>query len=444
MKAWKYHIDTFGCKTNQYESQAIREAWNRLGGTECQDSSLAEVVCINSCAVTARAERDARNAVFRHRRNAPLARIILTGCAARLFAEFRPRKGAFWAQPDLLVPQGQKASLLAGPHPGDAGVGHDAIFSGISTFRRARAVVKVQDGCSQACAYCIVPSSRGAPRSRAPDEVLAEADRLASAGFPEIVISGINLRQYGAERPEYGDFWNLMSFVDNNLMLNHGHRVRLRISSLDPAQLDDRGVDILTGMKLVCPHIHLSLQHASQGVLERMGRRHYDPAATAAAVRKLAKVWPVMGLGADLLVGFPDEKEDDFGLLLEYVQAIPLTYAHVFPFSPRPGTVAARLSGQLARKVRQQRAQRLRQAVAAKKRAFLASIPAGLPMQIVADSTSREGTLASGVNQWYTRCYFPWPGDIPPSGFVNAVSAGVRGEGLLAQPAPPLRCPGFL
>ena len=208
MPAWKFFLVTFGCKVNQYETQSLREAWLAQGGEECESPAAADVVCVNSCAITAKGERDARNAVFRLRREAPGARLILTGCAARLFADFKPRPGAIWAAPDLLVPQEEKSSLLRGPWadldaapgytPGSAmddtpdGTPQTAAVAPalspaagphfppfhISAFKRARPVLKVQDGCAHRCTYCIVPQTRGKPRSRPPEEIIAEARRL--------------------------------------------------------------------------------------------------------------------------------------------------------------------------------------------------------------------------------------------------------------------------
>jgi len=169
MQAWKFYFITFGCKVNQYETQSLREAWQARGGVECDDPAQADVVCVNSCAITARGERDARNAVFRLRRAAPAARLILTGCAARLFEDFRRHGHEDCVQPDLVLPQGDKRLLLAGPWTeeaqapaGEAQAPSYPPFA-ISGFRRARPVLKVQDGCQHRCTYCIVPLTRPLP-----------------------------------------------------------------------------------------------------------------------------------------------------------------------------------------------------------------------------------------------------------------------------------------
>ena len=418
MSAWKFYLVTFGCKVNQYETQSLREAWLAQGGVECNAPALADVVCVNSCAITSKGERDARNAVFRLRREAPTARLILTGCAARLFADYKPRPGAIWAAPDLLVPQEEKSRLLNGPWadldgdldadnaeqtpaealltaevaqtvaqtavPSLASAAAQAAFPPfqISAFKRARPVLKVQDGCAHRCTYCIVPSTRGKPRSRPVDEIVSEARRLLQAGHTEIMVSGINLGQYG-RGADTGDFWSLLRTLDAALAPEFAGQARLRISSLEPGQLDQEGLDALMACRMLCPHLHISLQHGSQAVLKRMGRGHYTPAMLEHAVSALSSHWPVMGLGADIIAGFPGETEDDMRQLLELIERLPLSYAHVFPYSRRPGTAADRFDGQIAQSLKLERAARLNEAVARKQQAFLAE-QLKLPRMLVA------------------------------------------------------------
>lgn len=414
MSAWKFYLVTFGCKVNQYETQSLREAWLAQGGVECNTPALADVVCVNSCAITSKGERDARNAVFRLRREAPTARLILTGCAARLFADYKPRPGAIWAAPDLLVPQEEKSLLLNGPWtdldgdldgdsaalpaaeaispaepapavaPAPVSAAAQAVFPPfqISAFKRARPVLKVQDGCAHRCTYCIVPSTRGKPRSRPVDEVVSEARRLLHAGHTEIMVSGINLGQYG-RGADTGDFWSLLRTLDAALAPEFAGQARLRISSLEPGQLDQQGLDALMACRMLCPHLHISLQHGSQAVLKRMGRGHYTPAMLENAVKVLSAHWPVMGLGADIIAGFPGETEDDMRQLFELIDRLPMSYAHVFPYSRRPGTAAGRFDGQIAQSLKLERAARLRDAVARKQQAFLAE-QLKLPRMLVA------------------------------------------------------------
>lgn len=414
MCAWKFHFVTFGCKVNQYETQALREAWTAQGGTECDSPDAADVVCINSCAITARGERDARNALFRVRRDAPGARVLLTGCAARLVAG---QTAAGRDAPDAVIVQEAKSRLLAGPESVADGLTDtadaDAAFPPfeISGFRRARPVLKVQDGCRHRCTYCIVPLTRGACRSRDPFDAIREARRLLKAGYAELMISGINLRQYGRDKAEYGDFWSLLQRLDAALAPEFAGRARLRISSLEPSQLDARGLDILRGCRMVCPHLHISLQHASPAVLRRMGRGHYSADMLEQAVHELRAHWPVMALGADLLLGFPGESEEDARCLLDFVERMPFSYAHVFPYSRRPGTAADRMDGQLPQQLKQERAARVRAAVTERQEAFREA-QLRLPRLLAApEAPMQDGRPRNrpfkGVNEYYVPCLLP-------------------------------------
>lgn len=471
MFAWKFFLVTFGCKVNQYETQSLREAWISQGGAECEAPGEADVICVNSCAITAKGERDARNAVFRLRREAPQARLILTGCAARLFADFKPRPGAIWAAPDLLVPQEEKSRLLLGPWadldgatagqeptPPVSDAATPSAFPPfqIAAFKRARPVLKVQDGCAHRCTYCIVPLTRGKPRSRPADEIVAEARRLLEAGHAELMISGINLGQYG-RNADTGDFWSLLRTLDAALAPDFAGKARLRISSLEPGQLDRKGLDALLACRMLCPHLHISLQHGSQTVLKRMGRGHYTPAMLENAVAELARHWPVMGLGADIIAGFPGETEDDVQCLLNLVERLPLTYAHVFPYSRRPGTAAERFEGQVPQSVKLERAARLREAVKRKQRAFLEAqlnlklmlVAADNPHMTDASPTANpddgkvtgKKTSIRGVNEFYAACAIRPSAHVPEeelrrcTGLMAVKPVGLNEKGLVVEPA---------
>ncbi|MBB5142887.1 MiaB/RimO family radical SAM methylthiotransferase [Desulfovibrio intestinalis] len=499
MSIWKFLLVTFGCKVNQYETQSLREAWQKLGGVECSSPAEADVICVNSCAITSKGERDARNAVFRLRREAPKARLILTGCAARLFADYKPRPGATWAAPDLLVAQEHKDTLLQGPWvtpsfalhnlapdseqsaektavkktqeklpevekststvaPEASAAAQQQAFPpfAISTFKRARPVLKVQDGCAHRCTYCIVPLTRGRPHSRPAEDIIAEARRLLEAGHVEIMISGINLGQYGRGNEHMGDFWNLLRTLDAALAPEFAGQARFRISSLEPGQLNERGLDIIRGCSLLCPHLHISLQHGSQSVLKRMGRGHYTAAMLEKAVTSLAAHWPVMGLGADIIAGFPGETEDDVQELLALIERLPLSYAHVFPYSRRPGTAAERFDQQVPNPLKLERAARIRQAVAQKQRDFL-DAQLSLPHMLLAADVSGMGhntpqqhpvKQIKGVNEYYAACFMnnrpnsenesslPSPALQANAGLLAVRPVDVTDKGLLVEKLP--------
>ncbi|OIO05626.1 MAG: hypothetical protein AUJ49_01055 [Desulfovibrionaceae bacterium CG1_02_65_16] len=449
-----FHVATLGCKINQYESEAISEAWTAQGLSEAEDPRKADVLLVNSCAVTGRAVSDLRASVRRLRQQNPGARIVVTGCAAQVLeAEL-----AAMPEVDAVVPQARKGDLLGpfgpfGPFGGekaDASVaGHRArpaelsaesstgslagslaecraegrdgaapeagactvpaapatearVFPpfSIAAFNRARAVVKVQDGCSHRCTYCIVPLTRGPSVSRDPAEVLAEMRRLLAAGYRELVLSGVNLRQYGADLAEPLDFWDLLARAETELTPEWAGRARLRLSSVEPGQLAAKAVDVLGGSRLVAPHLHLSLQSGDAGVLRRMGRGHYKPEQVLDGLNALRRHWPRFGLGADLLTGFPGETAEQFETTCAFCRELPLTYAHVFPYSPRPGTPAASLPDPLPKVERTARAARLRALAESKKRAFQNEL-AALPGLTVLVENAETG---QGVCEYYAAC----------------------------------------
>ncbi|MCC8193501.1 MAG: MiaB/RimO family radical SAM methylthiotransferase [Deltaproteobacteria bacterium] len=415
-----FFLATLGCKVNQYESQALREAWTARGLVEVDAARAARTVCISTCAVTAKAVADGRAAVRRAHRENPEAAIVVTGCAAQVLArEFRALPGVA-----RVVPQQNKASLLCcgvnaplaarGPHcPGGTpdrgetdGIPPYPPFA-IVAYDRSRAVVKVQDGCSHRCTYCVVPLTRGESRSRPPAETLAEAERLLKAGFRELVLNGINLSQYGRDFATPHDFWDLVALLEKNLAPEWAGRARIRLSSLEPGQLGAKALDVLGESSLVAPHLHLSLQSGSRDVLRRMGRGHYDPGTLPRFCKDLAGIFPRFGFGADILSGFPGETDEDAAETEALCEALPFSYAHVFPYSRRPGTPAANWPGQLDPETRKARAARLRALLERKSRAFLESCRA-LPEVVVACELSEHDPerIGGGVNEFYGECRF--------------------------------------
>lgn len=438
-----FALVTFGCKVNRYESHALREAWLGRGLRE-EDEKRAGTVCVATCAVTAKGVADARAAIRRVRRENPDAAIIVTGCAAQVFAEeFRKMDGV-----SLVVPQQEKARLLqlekngraaGGIVPGGSMPGAPDVFPPFSVAGcdRSRAVLKVQDGCSHRCTYCIVPLTRGRSVSRDPADTLAEARRLLDAGFREIVVNGINLAQYGRDRAGSHDFWDLVALLDKELASEWAGRARLRLSSLEPGQLGAKALDVLGNSSLVAPHLHISLQSGSREVLRRMGRGHYDADILPRFCDDLAAVFPVFGLGADILAGFPGETEEEAAESERFLENIPFTYAHVFPYSRRPGTPAASWPGQVESAVKKARAARLRELFAAKNAAFLTRC-ASLPEVTVAREEAGPRELSSGgVNEFYAECVFV-DGKMPEGAarkeLVKGRPTGVREGKLLVAP----------
>ncbi len=420
----RFHIITLGCKVNQYESHALREAWLAHGLSESPDAAGTDYICINSCAVTSKAVADVRAAARKAHRAAPEAAIILTGCAAQVLQnELAELPGVAAVIPqdaktDLLRPESFALSIPrhepAPPWPVFAVTGYD----------RSRALVKVQDGCSHRCTFCIVPLTRGPSRSRPKEETLAEARRLLATGFREITLSGINLFQYGRDLDPPHDFWDLAAYLDSSLAPEWAGRARLRLSSLEPGQLDAKALDVLAASRLIAPHLHLSLQSGSPDVLRRMGRGHYDPLILPGFCAKLHRIWPRYGLGADILTGFPAETDAQALETERLARTLPFTYAHVFSYSPRPGTAAAAMPGQVDAAVKKNRSARLRRIVAEKKEAFLHGCLALPLVHVVCEGGEHSG----GVNEFYSDCRFT--GDALPAASMQRALLAVRPAGV--------------
>ena len=339
-------IITFGCRLNAFESEVIRRAAAAAG--------LRDAVIVNTCAVTAEAERQARQAIRRARRMHPEATIIVTGCAAELAPE------RYAALPEVNRVLGNRAKLRPQSYlpEGLASVdlaetaGH--LVDGFAG--KSRAFLQVQQGCDHRCTFCIIPYARGPSRSVPIGRVAGQARRLVAAGYREIVLTGVDLTAYGADLPGAPSIGQMV----RRLLAAVPELERLRLSSLDPAEIDVALWDLLAGEKRLMPHLHLSLQAGDDLILKRMKRRHSRAEAIAVAGRARA-LRPEVALGADLIAGFPTETEDMFRRSLDLLAECELAFVHVFPYSARPGTPAARMP-QLPNPLVKERAARLRAA----------------------------------------------------------------------------------
>jgi MiaB/RimO family radical SAM methylthiotransferase len=423
----RFCLVTLGCKANQYESRALAEAWTRAGWVRTTDPALADHVVLCSCAVTARAEAEGRRLARTLVREArPGVRVSVTGCAAVVAPDAFAALGA--------VPAPDKAHLASHPlapvkdtvRPPD-----DYPELAVSGYDRARALVKIQDGCSHGCTYCIVPAARGPSVSRPFAAILAEVERLLAAGHREIGLTGINLGHYGRDLRPVTTFWELVAALEDALATAHGGTARLRLGSLDPAMLDDAGLSVLARSRFVCPHLHISLQSADPAILTAMGRRPTDAAAVSSFVDKASMLWPDMALGLDILTGFPGESEAAFQTTADFLAASPLTYAHVFPYSRRPGTRAAGLPGQLPREVKAARAKILRELAEAKSSLFLERLCAA-PVLSVALERTRP---AAGTCSQYVDCQFVEEPDAALGSLVAARPVAADGPILRVVPA---------
>ncbi|WP_436643791.1 tRNA (N(6)-L-threonylcarbamoyladenosine(37)-C(2))-methylthiotransferase MtaB [Microbaculum sp. FT89] len=348
-------ILTFGCRLNAAESEAIREL--------ADEADLADTIVVNTCAVTGEAVRQARQAIRKARRENPAARIVVTGCAAQT----EPRTFADMAEVDLVLGNAEKLkpeSYRALPFGADQAekVRVNDIMELTETGAhliegfegRARAFVQVQNGCDHRCTFCIIPYGRGPSRSVPMGAVVDQVRRLVEAGYAEVVLTGVDLTSYGGDLPGHPRFGTLVRAI-----LRHVPELgRLRISSIDSVEADDDLLRAIAEEERLMPHLHLSLQAGDDMILKRMKRRHSRAQSVAFcdAVRRLR---PDMVFGADLIAGFPTETDAMFENTLRIVADCGLTHLHVFPFSPRTGTPAARMP-QVDRRLVKERAARLR------------------------------------------------------------------------------------
>ena len=427
---YKFYAATLGCKINQYETQALREVWVARGFEEVECPEDADIMLVNSCAVTAKAVSDVRSTVRQLHRANEDAQIVVTGCAAQVMGK---ELGAIEGV-TRIVPQDAKASLKTWPELKE-GIAEPAdVFPdlAVTNYNRARAVVKVQDGCSHRCTYCIVPITRGRSRSRSVADIITEARTLLESGFREMILSGVNLRQFGRDLDGTPDFWDLIEELQKALGPKWSGKARFRISSLEPGQLGEKALDVLSRATMIAPQLHISLQSGSDSVLKRMGRGHYKVAPLLEFLDKLHDIWPVYGLGADILMGFPGETEEEFQETMAYITSMPLTYAHVFPYSIRPGTAAAKMGGQLPKQVKKARAKAVRDLIESKKQAFLEMlVEQQIPLHVVLQSVDAK----KGISQFYTECTFT---QLPLGAGVRSLCAGtaekIENGGLLVVP----------
>jgi threonylcarbamoyladenosine tRNA methylthiotransferase MtaB len=343
------NVVTFGCRLNTYESEVIRRAATAAG--------VDDAIVVNTCAVTAEAVRQAKQTIRRLKREQPDARIVVTGCAAQTEAN----TFATMSEVDRIVGNDEKFNVKSWT-TGEKIVVSDIML--VKTMRphaidsiegRARAFVQVQNGCDHRCTFCIIPFGRGNSRSLQMDDVVAQARRLVANGYREIVLTGVDITSYGADLADAPRLGTLVK----RLLKAVPDLTRLRLSSIDSVEVDFDLLDALGEEPRLMPHLHLSLQAGDDLILKRMRRRHSrgDAIALCEQVRRLR---PDVVFGADIIAGFPTEEEDMFARSLDLVDACGLTQLHVFPFSPRPGTPAARMP-QVDRAIVKDRARRLRE-----------------------------------------------------------------------------------
>jgi threonylcarbamoyladenosine tRNA methylthiotransferase MtaB len=345
-------FSTLGCKINQFETDALRQDFEARGNIIVPFNAEADVYIINTCSVTAKSDYQCRQAIRSAVRRGQDAKIIVTGC----YAELRPDEIKKIPGVDLVVGNQDKNSiperLTAAFSPSVNGVIHDEETRTEQVVRRTRGFLKIQDGCNSGCSYCIVPFARGRSRSVPVQEIRREYERLVHAGCSEIVLTGIHIGTYGLD---LGTSANLSDLLRMLLPVRNSSRIRL--SSIEPGEITQELISFLG--KGLCRHLHVPLQSGDDVILASM-KRNYTSGFYQELVKNIAAQVPGMALGADIMVGFPGEGEQEFQNTMRFVEESPLTHLHVFSYSPRPGTLAAAMKGQVPEGVKKARSEALR------------------------------------------------------------------------------------
>lgn len=385
---------SLGCRLNIAESEHIRAML----------ADERDLIVVNSCAVTAEAVRQTRRAIRRARRERPEARLLVTGCAA----EIERAQLAAMSEVDALVPNSGKleARRYTRSIPGERDV---------AAIAHTRAFVAVQNGCDHACTFCVIPQGRGPSRSLRVAQVLREIERHLARGAAEVVLTGVDVTSWGQDLPEQPRLGALVSAI----LRAFPELARLRMSSLDGVEIDDELFELFAGEPRVMPHLHLSLQHGHDLILKRMKRRH-TRADAVSLVERLKARRSEIAIGADLISGFPTETREHHRANLSIVRELEIVHGHVFPYSPRPGTPAARMP-QVDRPTVKARAADLRAAVAEVRSSWLGG-HVGRKLAILAE---RDGT---GHSETFARAAVP--AGTPAGSIVELIPAQVA-EGLL-------------
>ena len=403
-------ILTFGCRLNTYESEVMRG----------HAANLSDTIIVNTCAVTAEAERQARQAIRRAHRDNPEARIVVTGCAAQI-------DPARWAAlPGVARVLGNEDKLRPESWLPDAGSAVSDIMAAKETAAhlvtefagRARAFVQVQQGCDHRCTFCVIPFGRGPNRSVPIGAIAEQVRTLVASGYREVVLTGVDIASYGPDlpgRPSLGQ-------MARRLLAAVPELPRLRLSSLDPAAIDDDLWRLIESEPRLMPHLHLSMQAGSDLILKRMKRRHLRQAGLDVIARARA-LRPGIGIGADLIAGFPTETEALFAETLDFVREAQIPFVHVFPYSERPGTPAARMPA-VPVPVRRERAAQLRAAGAEAAHAFLAG-QVGRVVSVLAE------TETGGHSEHFSAVRVP----ATPGQLLRARVTAAHADHLLAEPA---------
>lgn len=404
-----FRIVTLGCKVNQYESAFIGQALERAGWSRVSKGKEADVSIVNTCIVTQRASYQSRQAIRKAVRDNPEGITAAVGCYAQVFPqELSEIEGLNLIAGNTM--KGRLPSLLMDllKDPGPRLALED--FTETMPFEllpmdslsgRTRAFLKIQDGCESFCSYCIVPYARGPLRSLDSARVVSLLRSLSEQGYKEVVLTGIHLGKYGADLQPSSNLKSLLLLIGKeNLPL------RLRLSSIEPREIDRALIELIASVDWLCRHLHIPLQSGDDGILARMNR-DYRAAEFARLVEDVHERIPLAAIGVDVMAGFPGEADRAYRNTLSLVRDLPVSYLHVFPFSPRAGTPAAGFDGRVDEKEVKARTEELRKLGREKREAFYRSCLGGTFMVLAEGWESQEKKMIKGLSDNYLRVLFP-------------------------------------
>ncbi len=450
-----FHLTSFGCRASQADGSAIKRQLLEAGFEESSTFGHTQVAVLNTCTVTAAADAEIRRMIRRIHRENPDCRIVVAGCyaqrapgqlaglqgvicvvgnsdkhriaeliepacspigksiAARAYSE---QQATHCVDEDSISQQpASGAQVFVGP------IAPEFHFAPVFADDRTRPTLKIQDGCNALCSFCVIPEVRGRSRSLGVEQVIAEARRLEAAGTKEIVLSGINLGSYGREFTPRVGFVELLDRILEKTAI-----ARLRISSIEPMDVTPRLIDRVAGEPRFAQHFHIPLQSGSDRILRQMNRRYWTR-QYAEKIRTVRKRMPDAAIGADVMVGFPGETEADFNATAEFIESLPFTYLHVFPYSARPGTSAAAMAEQLNGRVIHERARHLLALGSSLKRKFMAAQEGRTLSVLTLDETHDGQRVALSAN--YLRVLLPQ--SAAPANQLLDVKIGGADEGFL-------------
>ena len=424
-------IVTLGCKTNQFESAALSEQLQQAGYQQIDFEAGAELVIVNTCTVTAATDSQSRKLIRKARRINPQARVVVTGC----YAQVDP--GALAALPGVALVIGNEEKkafiehLTALDEPGQVLVSDirqvkEAEPLSVSSFeQRSRAFVQIQNGCDAFCSYCIIPYARGRSRSVPLADVVKQVENLSAAGYPEVVLTGIHIGNYGHDLQPQFDLLALLKQIAASSFAG-----RLRLGSIEPTEIPTELLDYVAAADWICPHYHIPLQAGEDEILRQMNR-HYSTAFFSNLLNNIRQRQPFAAIGLDIITGFPGETDAQFQATCQLLEGLPFTHLHGFPFSRRPGTPAAELAGQLSGDVIKERAAQLRK-IGDRKLAAFGQVFVGRQLQVVFEGGEQDG-LRKGLSENYLAVLLPAE-SVEQGQCLTVQVTAQRGENLHGEP----------